>query len=88
MYNPECDIFDIVAAVGFGIICDHPFVDGNKRTALLAMVEILRVSGKLQSPPHLPEESTFQVILDVACGRKTADELAAWLREIAADAKI
>jgi death-on-curing protein len=81
-YNAGCDIFDIAASVGFGIICNHPFVDGNKRTGLLAMLEILRAAGELALHPHLPEESTLQMILSVARGEKTDAELAAWLRNI------
>jgi death-on-curing protein len=81
-YDTKCDIFDIAASVGFGIIRNHPFVDGNKRTGLLAMLEILRAAGKLAFHLSLPEESTSQVILAVARGEKTVAELATWLRDL------
>jgi death-on-curing protein len=87
-YNTECDIFDIAAAVGCGIIHNHPFVDGNKRTGLLVMVEILWINGKLLPSSRMPEESAFQIILSIACGEKTAEELAVWLREITMGTKI
>ncbi len=37
-------IFEKAAAVGRGIVADHPFVDGNKRTAMLAALTILGVN--------------------------------------------
>ena len=30
-YDPDCGVFGLAAAYGFGIVCNHPFVDGNKQ---------------------------------------------------------
>ena len=38
-------LFDKAAAVVRGIIADHPFVDGNKRTAMLAGLTLLSLNG-------------------------------------------
>jgi len=39
------DIFDKAAAIIRGIIDDHPFVDGNKRTAMLSGLTLLKLNG-------------------------------------------
>lgn len=39
------DVFEKAAAICRGIIGDHPFVDGNKRTALLAATVLLEING-------------------------------------------
>lgn len=38
-------LFEKVAALGYRIIANHPFVDGNKRTALLLMLQTLEWNG-------------------------------------------
>ncbi len=39
------DVFEKAAAVCRGIIGDHPFIDGNKRTALLSATVLLEING-------------------------------------------
>jgi death-on-curing protein len=64
------------AALAFGIVNNHPFVDGNKRTGHAAMdVFLLRNGRELDAGVDGQE----QVILDVAAGRMTRDELADWV---------
>ncbi|GFK95098.1 hypothetical protein NNJEOMEG_02952 [Fundidesulfovibrio magnetotacticus] len=41
----EPDVFDLAAAYAFGIARDHPFMDGNKRTAYVACMLFLRLHG-------------------------------------------
>ena len=38
-------VFDLAAAYAFGIVSNHPFVDGNKRTGLLAAYVFLDLNG-------------------------------------------
>jgi death-on-curing protein len=44
-YGGETSAFDLAAAYAFGIIMNHPFVDGNKRTGLLAAYVFLNLNG-------------------------------------------
>jgi death on curing protein len=41
----ESTVFDLAAAYAFGIVSNHPFVDGNKRTGLLAAYVFLDLNG-------------------------------------------
>jgi death-on-curing protein len=64
------------AALLHSIARNHPFADGNKRTATIAAIWMLQVNGL-----HVnwqPEEA-LQRILDIAEGRSTVADLAAWL---------
>jgi death-on-curing protein len=65
-----------VAALLHSIARNHPFTDGNKRTATLAAIFMLQVNGQqvAWSPPE-----ALKVILDVAENRQPQDQLAAWL---------
>jgi death-on-curing protein len=75
-YNPEADIFDLSASLGFGLAKNHCFVDGNKRTALNAMDVFLRINRYKLSPP---EPEAVNVILDVVNNLLSQDELSLWL---------
>ena len=60
----------------FGIAKNHPFVDGNKRTALASMIVFLGLNGiELDAP----QEDTTAVILSLAAGEITEDKLARWV---------
>ncbi|MBM3549057.1 MAG: type II toxin-antitoxin system death-on-curing family toxin [Alphaproteobacteria bacterium] len=68
--------FDLAASYAFGIARNHPFVDGNKRSALLAAYLFLRRNGwKLAAP----ETEAVTVFLDLAAGSLSEAELAVWL---------
>lgn len=61
----ESDLAILAAACGFGIARNHPFVDGNKRTALASMIVFLGLNRvDLDAPP---EEATA-IILGLAAG--------------------
>ena len=77
IYEPDADLASLAAAYGFGICKNHPFVDGNKRTALMAMYAFLEVNGfELDAP----EPEAVQVMLGVADGSVDEDALAGWIR--------
>src|SRR5437867_3158804 len=44
-YEPDADIPALAAAYAFGIVKDHPFIDGNKRTGYVAMRTFLVLNG-------------------------------------------
>lgn len=71
------DTFDLAAAYGFGIARNHPFSDGNKRTALMAMYSFLRANGYSLDAPE-PETVIFMQRL--ANGDEDQTSLAEWLR--------
>lgn len=77
-YDPDVDIASLAAALGFAIAKNHPFIDGNKRTALVAMRTFLVLNGhQLNATP----EEKYLTIITLASGDLTEETLAAWLRE-------
>ena len=76
-YEPEADIARLAAAYGFGIAKNHPFIDGNKRTALVATRTFLLLNGFQIAAS---QEEKYLTFLALADGSLSDDELAAWLR--------
>ena len=70
-------VFTKVAALMRGIIGDHPFVDGNKRTAMLAGLTLLEVNG-YNFTAQRGELEDFAV--RVATNRLDIDVIADWLK--------
>ncbi|MGA9669685.1 MAG: type II toxin-antitoxin system death-on-curing family toxin [Terracidiphilus sp.] len=68
----------LAAAYAFGISSNHPFMDGNKRTALLVSFAFLDVNG---SELIASQEEAYLTILGLAAGEITEPELALWLAE-------
>jgi death on curing protein len=71
------DLFDLAAAYARGIVQNHPFVDGNKRTAFVAAVSFLDLNGQEVSAQ---EAEAAVVFLRLAAGELDEAELAEWLR--------
>jgi death-on-curing protein len=65
-----------VAVLGFSLIQDHPFLDGNKRVGHAAMVAFLRVNGRRLEATVDEAERT---VLQVASGDLDRGGLQAWL---------
>jgi death-on-curing protein len=65
------------ARYAFGIIKNHPFADGNKRTGAALMITFLRLNNFRFKPRHSELE---QVILDVAAGVAGFDDLVTFVR--------
>jgi death on curing protein len=72
----ECSIFELAAAYAFGISRNHPFLDGNKRTAGLAIVALLFKNGYLFRPD---EQEFIAYMLRLAAGDLGEEELAEWI---------
>jgi death-on-curing protein len=68
----------LAAAYAFGIINNHPFIDGNKRTALVVAFSFLEVNG---IEINASEEDAYRVFMDLASGRVSEEELAAWISD-------
>jgi death-on-curing protein len=72
------DIADLAAIYGVGLAKNHPFVDGNKRAAFLAVGLFLALNGYRLATTQL--EAT-QAMLAVAAGELDEVAFAAWLRQ-------
>lgn len=70
-------LVDKASALGFSLIQNHPFVDGNKRVGHAAMETFLILNG-FEIAAQVDEQE--QVILTIASGKMTRDEFAIWLR--------
>jgi len=72
----ETDLSVLAAAYGFGIAKNHPFVDGNKRTALASMIVFLGLNAVNLDAK---QEEAAAIVLVVAAGEITEDVLARWI---------
>jgi death-on-curing protein len=72
----ETDTFRLAAAYAFGIVRNHPFVDGNKRTAFLAAYVFLRINGQ---ELEADEVSAATAVLALASGESGENEFCNWL---------
>ncbi len=72
----ETGLAALAAAYGFGIAKNHPFVDGNKRTALASMIVFL---GLNRLELDAPQEAATAIILSLAAGEITEEVLASWI---------
>lgn len=74
----EGDLAALAAAYAFGIARNHPFVDGNKRASLLALVTFLGLNGI----DFVADEAEAVVIIrSVAAGEVDEIGLARWIRD-------
>lgn len=71
-------IYDKAAQLCYGITNNHPFTDGNKRTALHSMYVYLIING---FDIIATQQDVENMIIDVASGNMTNVELAQWLRK-------
>ena len=69
---------DLAAAYAFGISSNHPFVDGNKRTAMQVAFVFLEFNG---FPVIASQEEACIIFLSLAAGETTEAELALWFAE-------
>lgn len=67
------------ARIGFSLISNHAFVDGNKRIGMYIMLTFLEVNGLKVRPTNA---EVVRVGLAVAAGTMKYDELLSWVREV------
>ena len=76
--KPRPDLAALAAAYAYGIAHDHPFVDGNKRTALVAARTFLLLNGvNLEAS----QDEKYLTFLGLAQGSITEEQLADWIRK-------
>jgi len=72
------DIFGLAAAYVYGIVRNHPFLDGNKRIGFVTGIIFLEENGKSFNPS---EAEAVQAVRDLAASKITEEEFAIWLEE-------
>ena len=74
---PPPDLASLAAAYAYGIARNHPFVDGNKRTALIVSRLFLLLNGANLSAT---QEEKYSIFLTLAAGELSEEALAKWVR--------
>jgi death on curing protein len=77
-YGESPSIFDLAAAYGYGLAKNHPFVDGNKRTAFVVMATFLELNGYSLEAPEV------EVVLKMerlAVDEENQESIALWLQD-------
>ena len=76
--EPAPDLASLAAAYAYGIARNHPFVDGNKRTALVAARTFLILNGV---DLEATQDDKVLTILNLAEGTISEEQLADWIRK-------
>ncbi|HEX9687015.1 MAG TPA: type II toxin-antitoxin system death-on-curing family toxin [Burkholderiales bacterium] len=75
--DPAPDLADLAATLAHGLARNHPFVDGNKRTAHVAYRTLLALNG---AELIATDEEKYLTMLALAEGKLTERDFAAWVR--------
>ena len=73
------DLAELAAKLAFRLITNHPFFDGNKRTAVVASLVLLRLNKRSFSAPEAQMAATM---IDVAAGEVTEEELVQFYQKL------
>ena len=76
------DIFRKAAILFYGILTSHPFLDGNKRTALESMKTFLFINGK---GFLADEDDIWDKVHSISEGKLKSDEVVNWIKKNAGD---
>ena len=74
----EPDLAELAAVYAIGIVRNHPFVDGNKRTGFAALFMFLALNGAEFEPPDV---DATMAVLRLASGGLTDNEFINWVRD-------
>lgn len=77
-YGADVDLADLAGAYAYGIVRDHPFVDGNERTGFVLGILFLELNG---ARFHADEAAAAQAVIDLAAGNLSEAGYAQFLRE-------
>jgi death-on-curing protein len=77
-YTADADAAALAAAYAYGLARNHPFADGNKRTALVVSELFLALNGRVLTAT---DAECVQTFLALAAGEMTEAALAAWMRQ-------
>lgn len=76
--DPLPDVAELAASLAFGLARNHPFVDGNKRTAAVCCETFLELNG---ASIIADDAELFPIYLDLAEGKLEEKDFADWLRK-------
>ncbi len=76
--EPPPNVFDLAAAYAYGIIENHPFLDGNKRTGFLMAYIFLNLNGW---ELNAPETEAALAVYALAKGEWTEKDFSRWLEK-------
>ena len=74
----NAELPELAAAYAFAIAGNHPFVDGNKRSSLLALYTFLGLNG---IDFVVPEAEAAAIIIALAAGEVSEESLTRWIRD-------
>ena len=74
----NAELLELAAAYAFAIAGNHPFVDGNKRSSLLALYTFLGLNG---IDFVVPEAEAAAIIIALAAGEVSEESLTRWIRD-------
>ncbi|TAN23973.1 MAG: type II toxin-antitoxin system death-on-curing family toxin [Acidobacteria bacterium] len=75
-YRPTCSLADLASCYAYGLARNHPFVDGNKRAAFLAIGVFLAINDRQLNADQL---DAIRVIESLASGDLEEPALSAWI---------
>ncbi|NES78646.1 MULTISPECIES: type II toxin-antitoxin system death-on-curing family toxin [unclassified Okeania] len=70
------NLFELAAAYGYSLEKNHPFIDGNKRTAFMVMYTFLGLNNYLL---EVPESEVVKMMEQLASGEENQESLGKWL---------
>ena len=79
----EPSVYQLAAALAHGLVKNHPFVDGNKRTSFLCASVFLGLNG---AGLDADESEAAAIIMDLAAGAVSEEDFARWLEAVSASA--
>jgi death-on-curing protein len=77
-YDPDIDLAGLAAAYAFDLARNHPYRDGNKRIAFLALVTFLGLNG---TEFDATDEDVVATMLALAAGSLSEAQLGRWIRK-------
>ena len=82
-YQPDTDLAQLATLLISGITLAHPFLDGNKRTAAIAGMTLLRLNGYRITPTDETLGRQVEALVTATGDRQRAtDDFTAWLRSV------
>lgn len=76
--DPPPDLANLAASLAFGLVRNHPFIDGNRRTAHVCYRVFLALNG---ADLVASDEDKYVTMIALAEGRLPEAEFATWLRQ-------
>lgn len=77
----SADLSAMAAAYAAGIARNHPFIDGNKRTAAVVCEAFLELNGHLLTAS---DDDWYQAMIGLASGALSEEQLTGWIRSVLA----